>query len=455
MRSHLILASVVIAAVLGVPEIALGSPQAVPGTAQPAQFGYTGSQQTYKVPSGVLLEGVYVQGAWGGELGGTGQAGATIRGYLPVTPGEQFFVEVGQNGSYGGKATFGGGGAAGSPPPENCIDLNHGGPCGGSLASSGGGATDVQTCSMLATSCPGGGTPLASRLIVAAGAGGYGGGGNTFGPAGCDFSNGPGPASNGQPLPLGNAKLGPLPIRTATGIVIPGFASHGDASVKTSSKGSRDAAMGTTKAGAGGSEAGCKSDGNTYSVSVPGSSASGPDGGTGGNAGALAPEPIKGCKKIKNGCADAGAGGGGGGGYFGGGGGATGMDFCTNKSGLCNSASDGQGGAAGSSFVSNKVLYPVLGTALAVGEVIVRFSPVIEIDVPADGAVYAAGQRLDATWSCLDDPLTGRFAQNCTGTVASGSPIDTTPGKHAFIVKGISLNSKEPLSATVTYTVRS
>ncbi|HTW98871.1 MAG TPA: hypothetical protein VMD59_08850 [Acidimicrobiales bacterium] len=104
--------------------------------------------------------------------------------------------------------------------------------------------------------------------------------------------------------------------------------------------------------------------------------------------------------------------------------------------------------------MSYKVLYPSLGVALGVGEVIVRFSPLIEIDVPANGAVYSARQVVDARWSCQGDPLTGLFAQNCTATVASGGPVSTSPGKHTFTVEGIAANSREPLSATVTYIVK-
>lgn len=69
------------------------------------------------MPPRVMLEGVYVQRAWGGEYGGINQPGATIRGCLAVTPGERLNVEACQNGSYAGKATFGGGGPDGLPPP--------------------------------------------------------------------------------------------------------------------------------------------------------------------------------------------------------------------------------------------------------------------------------------------------------------------------------------------------
>ncbi|HTX00543.1 MAG TPA: hypothetical protein VMD59_17315, partial [Acidimicrobiales bacterium] len=61
---------VVVAAALALPGVARGSTPPLPEVASPRQFGYTGSQQTYVVPSGVMAEGVYVQGAWGGQDGG-------------------------------------------------------------------------------------------------------------------------------------------------------------------------------------------------------------------------------------------------------------------------------------------------------------------------------------------------------------------------------------------------
>ena len=79
-RFRLMSASVVtVVAALGLPAIALRSTEVTSQMAAPRQFGYTGSQQSYLVPSGVMLEGVYVQGAWGGAYGGINQAGATVR----------------------------------------------------------------------------------------------------------------------------------------------------------------------------------------------------------------------------------------------------------------------------------------------------------------------------------------------------------------------------------------
>ncbi len=412
-------------------------------------LSYTGGEQAYTVPSGVVAVGVAVQGAWGGEgsASGINQPGAGIEGYLNVAPGQSLFAEVGQNGSYGGGATFGGGGAAGKPPPTvanaNGVD-----------ASSGGGASDVRTCSVQAASCPGGGTSLASRLIVAGGGGGWSGSGNASAPTCAGPIASAGAANNAQQLPTGNPG-GPLPVITAAGIVIPGFASENHPSVMTIN-GSTDAAFGSSSAGAGGVLAGCSSGALTFSNSVAGSPGSGPNGGTGGDASGLPPFSGN-CSGTS--CADAGSGGGGGGGYFGGGGGATGYDTCVaSPGGPCNAAGGGQGAAGGSSFVANQVQYPTAPGVLGnTGDVFIKYVPAIEIDTPANGAVYAPGQLVNASWSCGYDPATALGpGNNCAGTVASGSPINTTPGTHTFTVDGkVNNSASQQLSATVTYTVRS
>ena len=435
--------------------LAVAAMLAAAGTASaiapPKIFSYSGGQQTYTVPRGVVAVGVAVQGAWGGEDNGIGQQGEGITGYLSVTPGQSLFAEVGQNGSYNGGATFGGGGAAGKPPPTVSGGL-------GEYASSGGGASDVRTCSIHAASCPGGGTSLHSRLIVAAGGGGFGGGGNSNSPT-CAGPVMPGTADNHQTNLPHALSGGPAPVLTAAGIVVPGFASDQHSSVVTIN-GTTDAAFGTFHPGAGGVLAGCSSGGGnptiTYSNSVGGHAGSGADGGAGGDASGLAPFASN-CTGTE--CADAGPGGGGGGGYFGAGGGATGYDTCNSSpGGACNDAGGGQGGAGGSSFAANHVQFPrapgVLGNTR---DVFIKFIPAIEIDTPANGAVYTAGQLVNARWSCGYDAATALGpGTNCAGTVASGSPISTTRGRHTFTVQGkIANNASEQLDATVTYTVRS
>jgi len=443
MRFRLFSPVAVLVAALGLPATSLG-------IAPPTQFVPTGAEQVYTVPSGVQLEGVEVQGAWGGSTnpqpGGSpiAQQGATLQGYLATTPGQALYAEVGQNGAAAGGPTFGGGGAAGAPPPT--VPMCGGLPCSGSVAGSGGGASDVRTCSELAPSCPGGGTSPGSRLIVAGGGGGYGGSGYSPGPSPCRDAEAGAIAQNNQ-LPSPNSS-GPAAIDTGAGIVIPGYAGGDDASVMTIN-GLTDAGMGTAAPGSAGVNAGCTvgNPARTYAGGVAGNAAVGPDGGGGGNASALSPCCSSGW------VFDAGAGGGGGGGYFGGGGGATGTSTCSPS---CGAAGGGGGGAAGSSFVSNAIEYPEFTSAEGVGDVFIAFVPAIEIDTPANGAVYTPGQVVNASWGCGYDATFALGSSNCTGTVPSGSPINSTPGTHTFTVQGtVNVAGSHPVSATVTYTVGS
>ena len=72
------------------------------------------------------------------------------------------------------------------------------------------------------------------------------------------------------------------------------------------------------------------------------------------------------------------------------------------------------------------------------------FTPLIEIDNPTDGAQYTQGQVVNASYSCLND---------CAGTVASGSPIDTTTvGDHTFEVTNRAQSHPFAVS-TLHYTV--
>jgi hypothetical protein len=217
------------------------------------------------------------------------------------------------------------------------------------------------------------------------------------------------------------------------------------------------AAGGSDVPGAGGSLAGCSAGSSGWADSVAGSAAIGPMGGIGGNASSLGPN-YSSCTLSANNCFDAGAGGGGGGGYFGGGGGATGLDKPTGNCGACNGAGSGQGGGAGASFVSNRAMDPVDESLLyGAGNGTVYIVPVIEIDSPAGGVVYSPGQVVKASFACGYDGVTGLGSSNtCTGAVANGSPIDTSPGTHTFTVSGtVYSNGYHGVSASVTYTVKS
>jgi hypothetical protein len=130
----------------------------VPAAARAAEarsqsFALTGYEQAFVVPAGVTSVGVTLIGAGGGTRGITpGGMGASVVGALSVTPGEQLFVEVGGDGS-----AFEPGYNGGGPGVEG--------------SGSGGGASDVRTCSASVCSEA---ASLESRLLVAAGGGGAG-----------------------------------------------------------------------------------------------------------------------------------------------------------------------------------------------------------------------------------------------------------------------------------------
>jgi len=136
-------------------------------TAQTTQtFNYTGSVQTFTVPSCVSSIVIQAKGAQGGiaAIGGTGGLGGIASGTLNVTPGDILSFYIGGSNGYNGG---GSGGANGNPV------FGFGG--------YGGGASDVRL----------NGTTLQNRVIVAGGGGG--GGSNGTWPS-CQVA---GPAGNG------------------------------------------------------------------------------------------------------------------------------------------------------------------------------------------------------------------------------------------------------------------
>ena len=120
-------------------------------------FLYTGSQQTFTVPAGLLSVMVDVQGAQGGtynSVDGVGGNGGRVVGNLSVIPGQLLYLFVGGQGTWNSLTPYGagwnGGGAGG-------YSSNYGG--------GGGGASDIRV----------GGSNLGNRVIVAAGGGGASG----------------------------------------------------------------------------------------------------------------------------------------------------------------------------------------------------------------------------------------------------------------------------------------
>ncbi len=396
---------------------------------------YTGGQQNYIVPGGVDLLGVEASGAYGGG----GNPGMPLGGYLKVHGGETLYAEVGQNGSYGGRPTFGGGGAAGAYPGPGSNNT---------FAGSGGGASDVRSCSDLAATCPGGVTSIASRLLVGGGGGGTGGEG--AGPGFyCTQLPQRGRGYNQQrPLPGGNASQGPVPVRTTTGLVIPGENAdynYGAIADVTAARG------GSTTAGAGGSLSSCNvySDNKlkaTFSPTVSGPAASGPSGAVGGSITGTSFATPEGPSHYLPG-----AGGGGGGGYAGGGGGSAGY-VCTYPS-ACYNPSLGMGGGGGSSFASHAIRAPFIDYPNGSGSV--TLAPILEIDSPINGARYSPGQVVRARWSCGGGGTLFQGTSCSPATDASGSPIDTKPGSHTFSVAVNPVQNGPRIMVSVRYTVKS
>jgi len=59
--------------------------------------------------------------------------------------------------------------------------------------------------------------------------------------------------------------------------------------------------------------------------------------------------------------------------------------------------------------------------------------PAIELVRPGDGASFAVGAPVTAAYRCVE-PATGSGLRSCTGTVANGEAVDTSPGTHTFVV---------------------
>jgi Glycine rich protein len=136
-------------------------------------FPYTGSEQTFTVPTGVSTVHVTAIGGHGGKAGAQGGSPAEVQGDLAVKPGQVLYVEVGGEG----------GGGSG---PANPGGFNG----GGEGAGGGGGASDVRTAPRSAGLFPD------TRLIVAGGGGGSG----SFGSEGAGPGGDAGEAGGSIPI---------------------------------------------------------------------------------------------------------------------------------------------------------------------------------------------------------------------------------------------------------------
>jgi hypothetical protein len=152
------------------------------------------------------------------------------------------------------------------------------------------------------------------------------------------------------------------------------------------------------------------------------------EGGEAGEDGALSDGGAGGLSADASGHGD---GGGGGGGRRGGGGGGGGA-FCSDDSGT-----SGGGGGGGSSAVP-------IGGSLAIdttGQPYVQITyeleePTVTITAPAIGTTYEQSRSIQASYACAPPAaLPQDRIASCTGTTASGAPIDTRRlGYHVFSV---------------------
>jgi hypothetical protein len=84
--------------------------------------------------------------------------------------------------------------------------------------------------------------------------------------------------------------------------------------------------------------------------------------------------------------------------------------------------------------------------------VVDRTPPSIVITAPADGAVYALGEEVVASYECLDE-RGGSGVARCEGDVPSGEPVDTSePGSYTFTVEAEDA-AGNVTTESVTYTV--
>jgi Big-like domain-containing protein len=364
-----------------------------PNAGSTLTFAYTGSEQSFVVPTGATMMQVTVVGAAGGNTsyaGGSsennaarGGSGAAVSADIAAPgAGSTVYVEVGGTETVGGNATGVGG--------------FNGGGNGGPGSGGGGGASDLRTIASSA-----GASSLASRLVVAAGGGGAGYGGADVNSFCYDYGCPPGHG--------GSAQSG-----TSTGAAgqtapnIDGTADYHYGGYPFVQGGNGGGGATSTAFGAGGTSPAPAPD-CSYTVGgctgSPGAAGSSGQGGGGNTSEA--------------------AGGGGGGGYFGGGGGASGVGYTTYALG------GGGGGGAGSSFVEAGSLNPVFGVATGGAEVVVTFNPT----------------TVAATCTANPDPV--NVGTTCTATVSNVDSGDAVPATGSVTWSDAQNGSTLPTSCTL------
>ena len=114
--------------------------------------------------------------------------------------------------------------------------------------------------------------------------------------------------------------------------------------------------------------------------------------------------------------------------------------------------------ALGSTADMATTCQPSPNTPLAVTSIVGpdTTAPTINLTAPTSGNSYALGAAVNAAYTCTDPTVAGQATSGiatCTGTVANGSPIDTsTLGTHSFSVSSTD-NAGNPSTTTFDYNV--
>jgi hypothetical protein len=371
-----------------------GSVPSIDGTMCTATFGFTGTRQTFRVPSGVKSLNVTAIGAvGGGVVGGFGVPpgkGGQESGTVPVQPGQGLTVVVGGAGqagstsSYaGGPGGFGGGGAGGAAGSDSSTGAGGYGGGGGSFVFG------------------------ASGLLLAAGGGG-GGGSNSFAlnqPAQFDSAGGSGGATAGSSAD-GDWDC----CWTPGGTGIDGTGGSGGHSSFGGTGGQPGSVLNC------GGTPGTAGDRGTGPAKTPGSLGSG---GAGGGTQALG--TCTGGEDIWSGLSTGNGAGGGGGGYYGGGGGGSGF-------------AGGGGGGGGSGYAAPSVTgaTSATGASYGNGSVTISFRP--------GGAAAISGRVLGGDGKGLSGITVSASGSDGSGSAVTGSDggysIDVVPGTYDVSPEG-------------------
>ena len=344
--------------------VVVGSGVTPAGAIAPTVFNSEGESQ-YTVPAGTVALQVTVVGA--AAPGSASGDGAEVQATIPAPPTSTLYVEVGgtDGGNGGGTSTY---------------------------SANGGGASDIQTCSVIESGCTDSAVPSTDpRLVVA---GGGGGEGETF------------PDTGGAGGSAGTVDTSGVSGTGGAG-TDSGAGTNGGSAGYTSVAG--------TPGVAGADSAGCGGGPDAATAGTPG------QGGTGGNTDNEA------------------NGGGGGGGWVGGSGGGTGS---------CSGPGGGGGGGAGLSYVPSSASDVAVSDAGSTGAEVV-ITPVVGAApaiTSANAETFYAGQAGTFTVTTTGSPtpvLTSigalpsgvTFTDNGDGTATiAGTPAAGTAGNYNLVL---------------------